>query len=89
MQLFLIIKHLLFHYLKLNEREEDVKCEQFKSVIFGPTCDSIDCIAHAIDLPLLNIGDVLWFPDSGSYTNAAASNFNGYQTKKYIFFWRN
>lgn len=85
----IIFDHKVFivHYLKLSgEKNAD---RQFKSVIFGPTCDSIDCIAHAIDLPLLNIGDVLWFPDVGSYTNAAASNFNGFQTKKFVFIWRN
>ena len=79
-------KVFLVHYLKLNGENE--KLDQFKSVIFGPTCDSIDCIAHSIDLPLLEIGDVLWFPDVGSYTNASASNFNGFQTKKYLFIWK-
>ena len=69
--------------------EENKKGDQFKSVIFGPTCDSIDCIAHMIDLPLLEIGDVLWFPDVGSYTNASASNFNGFRTTKYVFIWKN
>jgi ornithine decarboxylase len=80
-------KVFLVHYLKM--KDENQKSEQFKSVIFGPTCDSVDCIAHLIDLPLLNIGDVLWFPDVGSYTNACASNFNGFQTKKYVFIWKN
>jgi ornithine decarboxylase len=84
----IIFDHKIFivHYLKL--KDDQTKGDQFKSVIFGPTCDSIDCIAHSIDLPLLNIGDVLWFPDVGSYTNACASNFNGFQTKKYVFIWK-
>lgn len=80
-------KVFLVHFLTMNENQN--KAQQYKSVIFGPTCDSIDCIAHAIDLPLLEIGDVLWFPDVGSYTNASASNFNGFQTKKYVFIWKN
>ena len=86
----IIFDHKVFivHYLRMKEKKED-QGEQFKSVIFGPTCDSIDCIAHTIDLPLLDIGDVLWFPDVGSYTNACASNFNGFQTKNYVFVWRN
>jgi hypothetical protein len=84
----IIFDHKVFivHYLRLKKNNN--KDEQFKSVIFGPTCDSIDCIAHLIDLPLLDIGDVLWFPDVGSYTNASASNFNGFQTKKYVFIWK-
>lgn len=85
----IVFDHKVFivHYLKLDETDDTN--EQYKSVIFGPTCDSIDCIAHSIDLPLLNIGDVLWFPDAGAYTNAAASNFNGFLTKKYVFIWKN
>ena len=77
----------LIHYLKM--KSNDNNSEQFKSVIFGPTCNSLDCIANSIDLPLLEIGDVLWFPDVGAYTNASASNFNGFQTKKYVFIWKN
>ncbi|CAF1193627.1 unnamed protein product [Adineta ricciae] len=85
----IIFDHKIFivHYIRMSNEKSDNK--QFKSVIFGPTCDSIDCIAHSIDLPLLSIGDVLWFPDVGSYTNACASNFNGFQTKKFLFIWRN
>lgn len=84
----IVFDHKIFivHYLTMNEKQNTSK--QYKSVIFGPTCDSVDCIAHAIDLPLLEIGDVLWFPDVGSYTNASASNFNGFQTKKYVFIWK-
>ncbi|CAF3532802.1 unnamed protein product [Rotaria sp. Silwood1] len=85
----IIFDHKIFivHYLKM--KQEKKKSPQFRSVIFGPTCDSLDCIAHSIDLPLLDIGDILWFPDVGSYTNASASNFNGFQTKKYFFIWKN
>jgi ornithine decarboxylase len=85
----IIFDHKVFivHYLKM--KDDNNTGDQFKSVIFGPTCDSIDCIAHLIDLPLLDIDDVLWFPDAGAYTNASASNFNGFQTKKYILIWKN
>ncbi|CAF3291860.1 unnamed protein product, partial [Rotaria sp. Silwood2] len=62
----IIFDHKIFivHYLKMKKDKK--KCRQFISVIFGPTCDSIDCIAHSIDLPLLDIGDVLWFSDVGT-----------------------
>ncbi|CAF3440531.1 unnamed protein product, partial [Rotaria sp. Silwood2] len=62
----IIFDHRIFivHYLKMKKDKK--KCPQFRSVIFGPTCDSIDCIAHSIDLPLLDIGDVLWFSDVGT-----------------------
>ncbi|CAF3531404.1 unnamed protein product [Rotaria sp. Silwood1] len=60
-------------------KQEKKKSPQFRSVIFGPTCDSLDCIAHSIDLPLLDIGDILWFPDVGSYTNAKQIHLNKIQ----------
>lgn len=49
------------------------------STLFGPTCDSIDCIQKNILLPELEIGDYLIFPNMGAYTRAAASTFNGFQ----------
>jgi ornithine decarboxylase len=63
--------------------------EKFSSVIFGPCCDSLDCIAHNIQLPKLDVGDWMWFPDMGSYTVASASSFNGFHTDKYHFIWKN
>ncbi|CAF3589797.1 unnamed protein product [Rotaria sp. Silwood1] len=71
----IIFDHKIFivHYLKM--KQEKKKSPQFRSVIFGPTCDSLDCIAHSIDLPLLDIGDILWFPDVGSYTNASHKRY--------------
>ncbi|CAF4057659.1 unnamed protein product [Rotaria magnacalcarata] len=87
-------KTFITHYLRMssptedNEKDISGKNEKhFKSVIFGPTCDSLDCVAHAIDLPVLNNGDILWFPDVGSYTCSSASNFNGFKTTKYVLFW--
>jgi len=52
----------------------------FKCTIFGPTCDSIDCIAKDILLPELQVGDYLYFKNMGAYTTAAASHFNGFQS---------
>ena len=82
------------HYLHMTQLMDEKQTEvssrskqRVKSVIFGPTCDSLDCVAHAIDLPLLDVDDILWFPNVGSYTSSSASNFNGFKTKKFIPFW--
>ncbi len=45
--------------------------------IWGPTCDSLDCITKEGLLPDLEIGDWLYFDHMGAYTIAAASCFNG------------
>lgn len=46
--------------------------------VFGPTCDSLDCVCKDTLMPLLGIGDWLFFTDMGAYTSAAATHFNGF-----------
>lgn len=50
---------------------------QYKSTVFGPTCDGLDTVLKDIELPLVEVGDWLSFPNMGAYTRAASSNFNG------------
>jgi len=52
----------------------------FKTTVFGPTCDSIDVIAKDIELPEMNVGEWCYVENFGAYTQAAASNFNGFNT---------
>ncbi|KDQ19278.1 hypothetical protein BOTBODRAFT_434275 [Botryobasidium botryosum FD-172 SS1] len=50
------------------------------SSIWGPTCDSIDCVCPLTSLPpALEVGDYLGFRGMGAYTTCAASQFNGFQ----------
>jgi ornithine decarboxylase len=46
------------------------------SVLAGPTCDSIDVIAENIELPALDMGDLIVGRTMGAYTWASASEFN-------------
>jgi ornithine decarboxylase len=55
-----------------------------KSVLAGPTCDSTDVVYESIALPQLHVGDVLFFEAMGAYTNASASNFNGFPKAKVV-----
>jgi len=48
------------------------------SVVFGPTCDALDCIIKDHPMPLLNVGEWLFTCDMGAYTNAALTHFNGF-----------
>jgi ornithine decarboxylase len=52
--------------------------EFFPSVLAGPTCDSIDVVAEDIELPDLQIGDILIGKQMGAYTIASATEFNYY-----------
>jgi ornithine decarboxylase len=49
-----------------------------KGTLFGRTCDSLDMIAKSDHMEELEIGDWLWFPRMGAYTQATASEFNGF-----------
>jgi len=46
------------------------------SVLAGPTCDSIDVINEHLELPKLDIGDLIVGRAMGAYTWASASEFN-------------
>lgn len=62
------------------------RTETFKSTLFGPTCDSVDCIGKGMELPELEVGEWLYFTDMGAYTVAAASPFNGFKSRPAIFY---
>ncbi|MCP5244714.1 MAG: type III PLP-dependent enzyme [Burkholderiales bacterium] len=47
--------------------------------VAGPTCDSVDILMHDIMLPAdIQEGDLIYIPNTGAYTSAYASNFNGF-----------
>jgi ornithine decarboxylase len=48
----------------------------YPSVLAGPTCDSIDVINEHLELPKLDMGDVVIGRAMGAYTWASASEFN-------------
>jgi ornithine decarboxylase len=56
------------------------------SSVWGPTCDSIDCVCPSTRLPsALRVGDWLGFDNMGAYTVCAASKFNGFELSKVIY----
>ncbi|AZZ97506.1 type III PLP-dependent enzyme [Pseudoalteromonas sp. R3] len=48
----------------------------YPSVLAGPTCDSIDVICDAVELPQLEDGDLVITRMMGAYTSATATDFN-------------
>ena len=56
------------------------------SSVWGPTCDSIDCVCPTTQLPKdLSVGDWLAFENMGAYTVCAASQFNGFEVSNVIY----
>jgi len=64
--------------LVLNTTNENTKL--YRSTIFGPTCDSMDCVTKDTPIPELEVGDWLYFRNMGAYSVAAASPFNGFKS---------
>ena len=58
--------------------EDDEPRQKTRGLLMGRTCDSVDIIAKSICMEELEVGDWLWFPKMGSYTNATANEFNGF-----------
>jgi len=57
---------------------------KFLSYVAGPTCDSFDTIARGVELPELEVGDVVYVPNIGAYSCASALTFNGIPPAKVI-----
>jgi ornithine decarboxylase len=48
------------------------------SAVFGPTCDALDTISQAEELPELQLGDLVYSENIGAYSHASSTNFNGF-----------
>ncbi len=66
--------------LEVMKQGEDLQ----KSVLAGPTCDSIDVIAEDLMLPELEIGDLVIGHLMGAYTIATATDFNLFPRPKVV-----
>ncbi|CAO3608830.1 unnamed protein product [Mucor fragilis] len=74
-----LIKNELFTY------GQDLPEAQYESSVWGPTCDSIDCLNKSTRLPKLEPGDWLYFENMGAYTICAASQFNGFRKSEVLY----
>ena len=62
------------------------KNQVFRSSVWGHTCDGIDCIVEqSTELPLLELGQWLYFKNMGAYTTSAGSNFNGFSLPNKVY----
>ncbi len=54
------------------------------SAVFGPTCDALDVISMADQLPDLERDDLVYSEKIGAYTWASATTFNGFSPAKVV-----
>lgn len=54
------------------------------SAVFGPTCDALDTISQAEELPELRLGDLVYSENIGAYSHASSTYFNGFPPAQVI-----
>lgn len=59
--------------------------QRYRSVIWGPTCDSIDKIIDNHMIPELHVGDWLLIDNAGAYSISLSTGFNGFE-RAHIYF---
>jgi ornithine decarboxylase len=52
--------------------------------VFGPTCDALDVVSLAENLPDLQRGDLVYSVNIGAYSHASATYFNGFPPAKVV-----
>jgi ornithine decarboxylase len=52
--------------------------------VFGPTCDALDVVSMAENLPELSRGDLVYSVNIGAYSHASATYFNGFPPAKVV-----
>ena len=52
--------------------------------VFGPTCDALDTIGLAEQLPDLDLGEFVYAPNIGAYSAASSTFFNGFPPAKIV-----
>jgi ornithine decarboxylase len=54
------------------------------SAVYGPTCDALDTISLAEELPDLELGDLVYSENIGAYSHASSTYFNGFPPAKVV-----
>lgn len=73
-----IFDHCVYHFKPFRKGKHSI------SAVVGPTCDALDTVSVSENLPDLEIGEMMYVNDIGAYSNASATNFNGFAKAKLI-----
>jgi ornithine decarboxylase len=74
----IIFDHCQYHLKAFKRGRTEI------SAVFGQTCDGLDTISRAEDLPDLEIGDLVYSENIGAYSNASSTWFNGFPPAKVV-----
>ncbi len=54
------------------------------SAVYGPTCDALDVVSMAENLPELDRDDLVYSENIGAYSHASSTHFNGFPPAKVV-----
>jgi len=74
----IIFDHCQYHLKAFKHRPTEI-CS-----VFGPTCDALDTISLAEELPELDLGDYVYSQNIGAYSHASSTWFNGFPPAKVV-----
>jgi ornithine decarboxylase len=74
----IIFDHCQYHVKAFKKGPAEI------CAVFGQTCDGLDTISHAEELPELQIGDLVYSENIGAYSNASATWFNGFPPARVV-----
>jgi ornithine decarboxylase len=74
----IIFDHCQYHLKAFRKGDTEI-CS-----VFGPTCDALDTISLAEELPELQLGDLVYSENIGAYSHASSTHFNGFPPAKVI-----
>lgn len=89
--LYMSLSWMMFDYQKPQfrvERKDTSSDEKFDSILFWPTCDSLDKVGE-FKLPKLTLWDKVIFDEIGDYSIASATTFNGFQKAELFYILSN
>ncbi len=74
----MIFDHAQYHLKSFKKGPKQI-CS-----VFGPTCDALDTIGLAEELPDLEIGELVYSENIGAYSAASSTYFNGFPPAKVV-----
>ena len=73
-----LFDHIPYHLKSFRKGKEEI------CAVFGPTCDALDTISVAENLPELELGDFVYSENIGAYSHASSTWFNGFPPAKVV-----
>ena len=74
----IIFDHCTYHMKSFKKGPTQI------CAVFGPTCDALDTISLAEQLPELELNDYLYTENIGAYSAASSTHFNGFPPAKIV-----